>query len=491
MNIQPRHIKLFTRLILISAIGYGFFWLLTGAYFSQPNVEDFSLCATPKNYGIAYGIQDLLLNYDGRYFTNFLHAVNPLSFGCIGCFKWVIAFNILFPIFCLYYFIRSFPSAPKQSNSLLLASLMVLANLAISPSIVHQIYWMVSSFVYHYSWCLFLLWLGTALRFLQATSLKKKWTLFLISSIILVASLGMNEMFLVINSAALLGLLFYSYKKQKESFGAIAALNTNGLIAILFFLSNPGISNRMNVIGTQSMPNNFLQQIMKGISDFGVELLEFWSYAGLIVPLALLFYIWGNKTKQPSLSIHIKLLLSGLFILLLTAMTFYLPMGHEPNIPFRIFTSIFWALLLLFVFILAGFIGNAISKVKANEKTTQLLGLIAATIFAVCTVVGDNNLQQLKSDYASGAMQAFEQTMLTRYDLLSKAKTSNNGCWTKVTLPQLTNPPKSISHTPYIQANRQEAYWNEAYEKYFLIEEVRLEGDTLVLNDFLQISFAP
>lgn len=491
MQIQSRHITLITRIILLIALGYGYFWLFTGAYFSHPNVEDFSLCATPKNYGIAYGIQDLLLNYDGRYFTNLLHAINPLSFGCIACFKWVISFNILFPIFCLYYFFRSFPSPSSKVNSALLASLLVLANLAMSPSIVHQIYWMVSSFVYHYSWCLFLLWFATVLRLLQTSTVKKKWTLFIISSIILVASLGMNEMFLVINSAALLGLLFYVYQNQKESFGVIAALSANGLIAILFFLSNPGITNRMNIIGTQAQPNNFLQQILKGVSDFGSELLEFWTFAGLLIPIIFLFYIWVNKTKENSLKMTFILLLGGLLTSLLTAMTFYLPMGHEPNIPYRIYTSIFGALLLLFVLVGARFLGYVLSKGETNANLTAALGLLSAIIFAAFILFGNNNLQQLKADYTSGAMASYNQTMLTRYRLLAGASASNDGCWTEVTLPALKQPPKSISHTPYIQPNRQEAYWNEAYEKYFLIEEVKLEGDSLILHDFLKTSFVP
>ncbi len=55
-------------------------WLFTGAYFCNPNAEDLSLCAIPRDYGIVFSISNLLNTYDGRYFTNFLHGFNPLAF---------------------------------------------------------------------------------------------------------------------------------------------------------------------------------------------------------------------------------------------------------------------------------------------------------------------------------------------------------------------------------------------------------------------------
>lgn len=491
MHAYSKHIRFTTYFVLAGVLLYGYGLLLTGAYFSHPNVEDFSLCATPKNYGIAYGIQDLLLNYDGRYFTNFLHAINPLAFGCIDCFKWVIAFNTLFPILCLYYFFRSLPSPLERINSALFAALLVLTNLAMSPSLVHQIYWMVSSFVYHYSFCLYLIWLGAILRFLKEKSIRKKWMLFVFASVILVADQGINEMILVINGASLLALLYYSYHLHKDSFNAILAFSANGLVAMLFFLSNPGISNRMDIIGTQAESNAFVKRTLKGISDYGLELFEFGTYAGLIVPLIFLFYAWGNKSNNNKLKWTLVLLFAGITTLLFTTMTFYLPMGHEPNTPHRIYTSIFWAMLLLFVLMGARLLGNVMSDREANVKTINILTLLSASIFTAFILFGNHNLKQLKTDFSSGAMASYDKAMQIRYQLLAGASASNEECWSTASLAPLHNPPKSISHSPYIQPNREEAYWNEAYEKFFLIEEVKLEGDSQALHDFLQISPTP
>jgi hypothetical protein len=491
LQASTKHIRIVTYVVLAGVLIYGYGLLLTGAYFSHPNVEDFSLCATPKNYGLLYGIQDLLLNYDGRYFTNLLHAINPLAFGCIACFKWVTAFNILFPVFCLYYFLRSFQASLSKVNSLLLAALMVLTNLAMSPSIVHQIYWMVSSFVYHYSWCFYLLWLGGVIRLLRTSSSVKKWYLFLFSSIFLLASLGMNEMFLVLNSATLLGLLVYAYRFEKNSFHPISALSANGIIATIFFISNPGISNRMAIIGNEALSSSLLEQVLKGITDFGFELSQFLTYLGLLVPLIFIFHIWGFKPISKKLGVNLKVLILALLVLTGTVMTFYLPMGHEANIPHRIYTSIFGALLLVFVLIGANLAGTALDKNRASKTKTHLLGLIGAFVFSAFIVYGNNNLKLLKADFSSGAMAQYDHTMQSRYRLLFNATITTNQCWTVVTLPVLNNPPKSISHSPYIQSNRQEAYWNEAYEKYFLIEEVKLEGDSLAFQDFLQIGLTP
>ena len=58
-------------------------WLTTGAWFSFPNAEDLSVSFKPRDMGIFYSVVQLLREYDGRYFTNLLHALNPLAFGAI------------------------------------------------------------------------------------------------------------------------------------------------------------------------------------------------------------------------------------------------------------------------------------------------------------------------------------------------------------------------------------------------------------------------
>jgi hypothetical protein len=39
---------------------------------------------------------------------------------------------------------------------------------------------------------------------------------------------------------------------------------------------------------------------------------------------------------------------------------------------------------------------------------------------------------------------------------------------------------------PDIKPNKSEFYWNNAYEKYFHVDEIRLEGDTFFTINFIQ-----
>jgi hypothetical protein len=44
----------------------------------------------------------------------------------------------------------------------------------------------------------------------------------------------------------------------------------------------------------------------------------------------------------------------------------------------------------------------------------------------------------------------------------------------------LINPPATIYHGPDISRNRKVNYWNMAYESYFGIDEIKIEGDSLL-----------
>jgi len=158
-------------LILLIIVGYSI--LFIGATFTNPNAEDFSLSATAKNIGVAPSIIEVLISYDGRYFSNFLHAINPLAFGWINGYKWMSFFSLVFPVFILFFFLRSFRSIFNKYDFFVISSFFMLINYALTPSLPHLVFWMSSSFVYLYSWCFMLLWLGFFIRFYKEENEKK------------------------------------------------------------------------------------------------------------------------------------------------------------------------------------------------------------------------------------------------------------------------------------------------------------------------------
>ncbi len=465
---------------------YGYGYLFLGAYFSHPNAEDLSLSVNAKNHGILYSVINVLVNYDGRYFTNILQAVNPLSFGCINCYKYITLFSIILPVFCLSFFLRSITDTLTFIPSILLSSLFVLVNYAISPSIVHQVYWMSSSFVYHYSWSFYLLWVGSFFLFLKKKDGTRKHTWYIVSTVFMICNMGMNEMFLVLNVVTIICGFFYILNHHRAKLLLFWPFAVNGLVAILFFISNPGISKRFNSLNES--PINIVPTLINSTVDFWQELIHFASYGAIILPTIILFFIhfaWNIVANKKLLRYLISI---PFFTLHISILAFYFPMGFQANAPGRVYTVVFFGLLLYFTLVIPLIIQGK-TKDLLQTKLTKYKSTIS--FFCLITITSsfifmDNNIGLIQKEYNSGKIKEFNTSNTIRYTLINEALKKSNSCWSAAVLPALTNTPTTIYHQPDIKPNRTESYWNQAYERYFLLNEVRLIGDTLLLLEHLQ-----
>jgi len=478
-----------TNLVLLLAILlYGFGYLFIGAFYSVPNAEDLSLSANAKNHGLLFSVIEVLVNYDGRYFTNILQALSPLAFGCISCYKYITVFSIVLPIFCLSFFLSSIASHINKIQIFFLSALFVLINYAISPSIVHQIYWMSSSFVYHYSWCFYLLWTGSFIQVLKAKNSSSKFRWFLLSTLLLVCSMGMNEMFLVINGVSLMAFSFYVWEYAKTDFAFLWPLLASAALSIVFFLSNPGILKRIHSLETQQSGIRPLDSLAKTVSHFSQELLSYFVYLPFLLPLSLLFILFFFKELQLKMKFSFYFLLFPFVMLPFALLTFYMPMGFETSIPFRIYTTIYFGFLLYSTILVPLYFHSKISSVlqSKKQKFQNYLILVCLLILSASFFMINNNISLLKADFHSGKMKNLDAVSKVRYALIKDSKNNIDTCWKEATIPALSDTPKSIYHQPDLKANRTEPYWNQAFEKYFLINEVRLSGDTLSLLKTLQ-----
>lgn len=465
---------------------YGYGYLFLGAYFSHPNAEDLSLSVNAKNHGILYSVINVLVNYDGRYFTNILQAVNPISLGCINCYKYITLFSIILPVFCLSFFLRSISNTLKFIPSILLSSLFVLVNYAISPSIVHQVYWMSSSFVYHYSWCFYLLWVGSFFLFLKKKGKTRKHTWYILSTVFMICNMGMNEMFLALNGITIVCGFFYIFNYYRTNLIHFWSFAVNGLVAILFFVSNPGISKRFHSLNDS--PIDVIPTFINSTVDFWIELIQFASYGAILLPTIILFFIhfiWDLEANKKLLRYLISIPFIALYISILA---FYFPMGFQANVPVRVYTVVFFGLLLYSTLVLPWII-----QVKTKDLLKTKLPKYKSTISFICLIIiagsiifMDNNIGLLQEEYNSGKIETFNTSNTTRYAIINETLKKSNSCWSVAVLPPLTNTPTTIYHQPDIKPNRKESYWNQAYERYFLLNEVRLIGDTLLLLEHLQ-----
>lgn len=480
-----RVLKFVNLALLLFVVAYAMYYLFTGAYYSHPNAEDFSLTSKSKSEGIIDGAIYFLNSYDGRYFTNILHGINPLAFGYVQAYKWTIAFGIIFFYLSVYYFFQSINNGRDKRNSMLFSGLFVAIHFALSPSIVHEVYWMVSSFVYMYCWCFVLLWLASVIQYLNTDSEKWKKIHFSLAALFLVCCIGINEMMLVLNSFLLFVLGIYIFIYRKEAKIALVLWAILGLCSIVFFISCPGISHRFGSFEQEHQAGHYTEIIQRSFSHFSSELVHYLNFGAFSITLLLIVLLQFKNTLGLSQKIEIPLkfklgvFLSALFTLYLMTYAYYIPMGHADFLPFRIYTSVWTGIQLLFIIALPLLILSSIdiSKyLKAFGKEFLLLLSYIILIYALLNT--DNSIQRLKEDYESGEMQAYSEEMKQRYRLLN-SEHKNGICYNKVVLPKLINKPSTIYNNPDILPNREAFYWNESYEAFFGVQEVSLEGDSV------------
>jgi len=462
-------------------------WLFTGAWYCNPNAEDLSLTSLPRDIGIIPSSMDVMSHYDGRYFTNILHGLNPLAFNWLQGYKLMPVFGVIFLVVSFYFFANTLFVAKSKWMLLLYAGLFATVHFATAPSLPHDLYWMVSAFVYLYPAAFTFLWLGSYIRYIHVRPNEKSIGWFIATVIFLFACIGLNEMFLVSNFILLLVLAVIAvFASDRNVLWKTLPVLLIGFACITFFVASPGISDRA---ATQHDPNAGVLNvggIVHAVKDyeftFGYLLVNgLCVFSSLIILLSFdsvsFRYKIIEEASKPWILGLITLSLFGVSVLM--ALAFYIPMQINVGYPARVFdsTNIFLQLVFFVTVPLLAFHYKSYDLFKSilpykNYVIFVLLWWMIAGIF-----FSNNNIARIKREYTSGKLQKFDQTMKTRFAAINSARQSGL-CWQAATVDSIIVPNSTIFYSPELGSNRNPVYWNLAYEIFFKVDEVKREGDT-------------
>lgn len=360
---------------------------------------------------------------------------------------------------------------------LLISVLFSVVNFSTSSSLVHEVYWLVSSYVYLYSWIFWFLWLGFFILFVQ----KRQSRYLLISNILFFCSMGINEMFFALNISSIALLIFIGVKYYKIKFSIFIPSLLIAVVASWLFLSSPGITQRFNMLNESSKTFLDYFTILKiSLKDYTYEFLRILfnplPIGTFILCIAVFSKISLPIPKSFSKEIFFLVVLFTIILYLMTwAYYFTMADAEEYTFPVRIFTSINTGVLILFVFCafyLSGIFQTIVSKYSFS------ISLIAICFLAYGLIFSKNNLYTIRSEYKSGLLSDYKNEVEEMHKtILNAAK--NDNCWKLAIVKDLENRPTSIFSKPVIEPNRLFPFWNEAYESFFQINEIRLEGDTI------------
>lgn len=479
-------VKILNLLFLVSIVCYGLGLTLIGAYYSYPNAEDLSVSIEArKEMGFFISVIQTMVSYDGRYFTNILHAINPLVFNSFGGYKWTVAAMVFGLIFSIFFLLRTLNF--KLYNSLIFSVLSVIAVVALVPSAPHFLYWMISGFVYLVPWIFLFFTLAFSLKYFKAQSSIYKNIWFVLAIISLFSGIGLNEMFLPVYFILLIIGSFYSYKKSKLL--DFLPFLVVGISALYLFITSPGISNRLTSF-TENRDFSYFTFVFQTCTKHILYSFYIWVFQNLIfIPFLLIIIIHTPKWVFSKLkNISLIYLILAIVIIVSMLIPYYYAMGIYYYYPKRIFSGwlpgFTFLSILFFYFVFSK--NQFLSKKLIDFKKNKLLSPVLLGIMLCSLIFSNNNIKAIYNDFSSGALKNYKLQLENRYETIQLAAEANE-MFKIAVVDSLKKPPKSIYHGPDIKANRFPAWWNIAYEDYFYLEEIKLKSDTTPF--FIQIHY--
>ena len=478
---KQKFLKVINYSIPIIFILWGFTWLILAAFYTFPNAEDLFFIMKSDNSEILNGPFQVLYN-PGRYFANFLHGFDPLIWGCLSCYKLVPILTVFFMTFSLYFFIISiFRNLIKKRFAILFASFIVVFQFSIIPSIAYGLYWMAPCFEYSYSWILFFLWTGLFVRSLQSVKVRNKLICFTASVIFMFCSYGTNEMMLFLNAFALLVFAYIVFKYfPQQKHGVIALIIV--AFACSFLIFSNGTIERFNSFESERNFQFFLSVFVSGSSQFFTTLFR-WTFGNFsTVPLIIGSTLLINKYHKHFLNKistgQILLLLVGLFLTMYAQpFVYYISMGADIY-PERIYNFANWQFLIIIFFIIPILLIklNIFSKPVFQKYHTQLLSFVVLVSLSQI-IFGNNNLTLIRKEFCDGTYSAYKKQMTDRYEIIKNTKSING--WKCAEIDSIATNTQTIYSPPDIFKNRLVDKWNKSYEGYFMVDEVKIKGDTV------------
>ncbi len=473
-------------ILIISIIVWCLGWLVVGAYYCYPNAEDLSLTAHPRDIGIIRSINNLLISYDGRYLTNLMHGLNPLVLNSISGYKLMPLVGIAFFAGSFCFFLNVLFRFESRSLLLIYSLLFTAMHFATAPSLPHDLYWMVSSFVYLYPWGFTFLWVACYVRYITSDTPSLPW--FITTVLFLTCAIGINEMFLVTNSLLLFVMALRAVYSGRASVARSLPVIMIGVCCILFFISCPGIQMRA---ADNRLPGEgifYKHNLIQSVFDFGRENIDLlrsgaWVLCSILAIIHTDRIQYRHETIGRFLKSGSKSWLVGVLIIVSYVMTmaYYIPMQVDTGYPARIYNSSAilqqFAIMLLLPLIIAG--KGAIRSIQKSPQAKIFMSFFVLLLLSLSIAFSRSNIYNIRKEFMEGKFATYRRAMESRYAAIYRAK-KEELCWQVAVVDSLISPPATIYYGPEIKPNRSAAHWNVAYETYFGIDEIRITGDTAV-----------
>lgn len=452
-------------LLLLAALLLPFLGI---AFYCHPSADDFAYAWSSKEIGVVASCQRDYLNWNGRYFSNVLVFLNPISFNSFYVYQLIPVLLIITSLMAIYCFINElFQQFLNRIQKALLSTLLTLLFLNQMPQLAQGIYWYTGAITYQSAAILLLVYFTHLLRFSKSKFFINAPIDLLLLGITLVCIVGCNEV------AMLYLLVFHFILFLKYKSKGIKWLGILVLFCAFFVLFSPGNAGRGAHFQNShqlwhSLSYSILQTLrffFTWVSAYSLFLSSFLfiPFAGYLLSRAEIKN-W-NIPLKPSQSLVI--LFALIFIAVFPAYWGMGILGQHRTLNFAyFFFCIFWFFNLL-VWIKKWATSNLIAQL--NHIAVRYKIWIFALLILSFTLRG--NLLTVGKDLLQGKASGYDRELKIRYEKIQQSK---NAQGTNCVVDSLKHKPESIFN---FDISSDENYWiNKGEAAYFGIPKIKTTG---------------
>ncbi len=457
--------------------------------YTNPQGEDFSIALDALVNGHVLSVKWLYETFDGRYFSNFIYAINPLVYKNFDAYRgFALGLFILLFIAVFLLVKRIFKQGKKSDNLIVVLALttfyiaLFVGHLA-QP--LHSFYYMASSVVYLLPALLYSFYILVILSMSKSFSYSYKNILqFLVAILLNVAVIGGVELMMPIMLITNVLLLTYSVKKSALPPHIPLLLLFASILACLIVSIAPGLYASFDAVPVQRSSIDQLKFGITAASYNSIKLLKFWyfdhpsMFFGTIL-LLITFYMFRNQVRIVKLNLSVQIIFAMMFLglILLFAFPFYWSVGIDKfEFPHRVY-NLFLYLFLCFGTIVALFFISSKWLAKLGRKfivTTPVktITLIMLTLFFYYFLFTTNNIQNAYADIKSGKAKAYSEELNRRFDDMFSGGTADTVVFNII---EGENCAITLHGGHLLDPTKEEPLWDGVIEEYFEIGHVKFD----------------
>lgn len=447
--------------------------------YTYPGNEDYAQSMLSQDLGAFGHFKDLYFTYDGRYFSAILYAINPLVNYHFTTYKLIPLIHLIGLFTGILLIITEvLPYKLKFEYSLLITLALFTASIYNFPSMPAAFYYMVSTIVYFTPLVLFFFLIVLINKMYKSKIQFHKLLYILVSSLLILAILGSNEIYLILLPYTFFLIFTYRVLYRKRQLTETIILCFATTCGIYLNLSAPGLKDHFTqdpidfsvIYSLQQIKTTLLQSSLV-IIGWLKEHFILWGITFLYIPIA--YKIALSESIKISKSLLLVSFGVTTLIFLILPLPYYWTLGHGMgNPPERIFNILYFMLPFQWLFFLQTLVIilhdklTFLSKVKVKfiVRLTQL-SLITLLVFGSSWFTAFEDLY-------SGEAYRYHQEIQTRFDLLNNSNENEI-----VKLSKIKNTPETIYSGFDLEINRTGS-WNDVYESYFNVKEVIIDENS-------------